>query len=280
MAPPPVHTLTLQHPTPPPSPPPLSQTVFNFGDECDCDVDYDVCPKCSVRFTLDVSNNNPGEEMFVTSQHLVLDSALLMRNPNLMDSGGEPPVEVAHFIDDAERESLPNDQGIVLTKLAAGQRLRLSAVAKLGVGKVHAKWNPTATVQMRYEPEIKLNGPLLERVSLADKKDFVRRCQPRVFRFDDALGTIELVNPKKATNIDEIRKVGASIAKKYGSSDNIVWTGFVPETFIFKVEVRNGWGEGGGGLRARRFAPPTSPPHPHHSPIPCRRRAPCPPGRR
>lgn len=35
------------------------------------------------------------------------------------------------------------------------------------MGKVHAKFNPVATVSMRYEPEIKLNYDLLDRYGAA-----------------------------------------------------------------------------------------------------------------
>ena len=35
---------------------------------------------------------------------------------------------------------------------------------------MHAKFNPTATVAMRFEPDIRLNYDLLERVSARDQK--------------------------------------------------------------------------------------------------------------
>lgn len=148
-------------------------------------------------------------------------------------------VEVAHFVN-AEEEKLCGepDEGIVIVKLAPGQRLSLRAVAQLGTGKMHAKWNPTATVAMRYEPDIRLNHELLERISRADKRDFVRRCQPDVFVFDESTALVTLGKvASKANNIDEIRKVGAAIAKKYTPTENIVSVGFVPDKFIFSVET-------------------------------------------
>ena len=146
---------------------------------------------------------------------------------------------MAHFVN-AEEEKLCRepDEGIVIVKLGPGQKLTLRAVAQLGTGKMHAKWNPTATVAMRYEPEIRLNHELLERVSAADKRDFVRRCQPDVFAFDASTGLVALGKAaRKASNIDEIRKVGAAISKAYSGTDNIVAVGVVPDRFLFSVET-------------------------------------------
>lgn len=148
-------------------------------------------------------------------------------------------MEIAHYVN-AEEEKLCDgpDGGIVIVKLGPGQRLSLRAVAQLGIGKIHAKWNPTATVAMRYEPEIRLNAELLERVSAADKREFVKRCQPEVFAYDDSTGQVSLGKAaRKASNIDEIRKVGAAIAKGYAAADNLVAVGFVPDKFIFSVET-------------------------------------------
>lgn len=74
----------------------------------------------------------------------------------------------------------------------------------------------------------------------ADKKDFVKRCTPGVFRFDEASGQILVNAAKKANNIDEIRKLGLQVAKAYASADNIVSVSFVPERYVFKVEVSGG----------------------------------------
>jgi DNA-directed RNA polymerase alpha subunit len=140
-------------------------------------------------------------------------------------------------VNEEEAERCKADDGIVINKLGPGQRLTLRAVAQMGIGRVHAKWNPTATVSMRYEPDIRLNHELLERVSAKDKKDFVKRCQPGVFSYDPVTEQITIANAKKATNLDEIKKVGQLISKSYSSSENIVSVGFVPEKYTFVVET-------------------------------------------
>lgn len=210
----------------------LPETRFPFPDACECDLSsgVDVCPKCSVELVLNVVNNADadGDSIKVTSRDL-----------NFALEHVAEEVEVAHFVN-AEEEKLCRepDEGIVIVKLGPGQKLTLRAVAQLGTGKMHAKWNPTATVAMRYEPDIRLNHELLERVSAADKRDFVRRCQPDVFAYDASTGLVGLGKAaRKASNLDEIRKVGAAISKAYSATDNVVAVGVVPDRFIFSVET-------------------------------------------
>lgn len=105
-----------------------------------------------------------------------------------MRSGGEAEelFQIAHFSTAEEEHICGADDGIIITKLGPGQRLSIRAVAKLGIGKLHAKFNPTSTVAMRYEPHITLNDELLDRIGAKDKRDFVKRCQPGVFKYDEA----------------------------------------------------------------------------------------------
>ena len=78
--------------------------------------------------------------------------------------------------------------------------------------------------------------PRLERLPGKVKAWFVKQCTPGVFSYDKATEQIVLVSAKKATNIDEIRKIGAKIQKDSDFAENIVSVGFVPDRFIFTVE--------------------------------------------
>jgi DNA-directed RNA polymerase II subunit RPB3 len=120
---------------------------WSFNHECDCG---DYCEKCSVKITLDVDfntlikrypNHRQDVAITITSQDLVCHSQ---------------DVSVVNFSNDEER-SKSHDEGIAIVKLGPGQRIKLEAIAKKGLGKEHAKWSPVATVALKHDPVVKLN---------------------------------------------------------------------------------------------------------------------------
>jgi DNA-directed RNA polymerase II subunit RPB3 len=211
-----------------------------FMWECDScaelmDDVHGCCSKCSVLLLLDVKNETTdpeGDAVTVTSADLRIEWPAELY-------GDRPcPFRVAHFSHEGDKAAASSDTGIVLVRLGPQQRLAVSCIARLGIGKVHARFNPTAVVSMRCEPEIVLNRDLLERISPADKKAFVKSCTPGVFKYDAEAAQVILVDSRKANNIDEIRKLGLNLSKKYSFQENIVAATFVPDKFIFNVEVR------------------------------------------
>eukprot|EP01122_Echinamoeba_exundans_P007740 TRINITY_DN2449_c0_g1_i1.p1 TRINITY_DN2449_c0_g1~~TRINITY_DN2449_c0_g1_i1.p1 ORF type:complete len:218 (+),score=33.65 TRINITY_DN2449_c0_g1_i1:182-835(+) len=64
--------------------------------------------------------------------------------------------------DDAVMPVDNSQDPILIVKLATNQELKLKCVAKKGIGKEHAKWNPVEVVSMRYGANIKLNQPAIE----------------------------------------------------------------------------------------------------------------------
>lgn len=113
---------------------------FEYTRECDCTA---YCDKCSVRFTLNVV----GEEDRI-------------RHVTTHDLKSSDPFVVPIYSRGREGE-YDNSQDILIVKLAPGQRLSLRAIAKKGVGKEHAKWNPTCVVSMEYDPDNKLRHTTL-----------------------------------------------------------------------------------------------------------------------
>lgn len=147
------------------------------------------------------------------------------------------PFEIAHFVDQEDAAASSGDNGILITKLGPNQRIYATCVARMGIGKVHAKWNPTATVSMKYDPEIVLNNELMQKIERSDRRAFVNSCTKGVFEYLKKSRQVIVKDAKAANNIDEINRIGAIIARKYGFSENIVSATFAPERYIFTVEV-------------------------------------------
>ena len=115
---------------------------WNFTHSCDCEDPSGYCDMCSVKFTLDVSGPSSSDdalERVVTSRDLYSSS---------------PQVSAVHFSNEEEDQE---DKGVVIMKLGVGQRLKFEALAIKGIGKEHAKWIPTATVALKYDPIVRLN---------------------------------------------------------------------------------------------------------------------------
>lgn len=94
---------------------------YNLPEKCTCGSELG-CPLCRAILTLDVKANK--------EVRTVYSGDLVPENPNIAPVGNKIPI----------------------VKLAAGQRIRLEAYAKLGRGKVHAKWQPVSACTYRYKP--------------------------------------------------------------------------------------------------------------------------------
>jgi hypothetical protein len=89
----------------------------------------------------------------------------------------------------------------------------------------------------------------------------VKQCTPGVFRYDEESQQVILVDAKKANNIDEIKRIGNVVSKKYGFSECIVHVDFVPDRFNFTVEVRRGRRQGPTHGVISELTPPPAAPH-------------------
>lgn len=69
----------------------------------------------------------------------------------------------------------------------------MNLVARKGTGKIHAKWQPVATCQMRKEPIVELDQDKINRELDVDKrKEFVATCPRKVYKFNELRKAVEI----------------------------------------------------------------------------------------
>ncbi|MEM2959980.1 MAG: DNA-directed RNA polymerase subunit D [Candidatus Bathyarchaeia archaeon] len=100
--------------------------AYNLPEKCSCKSELG-CPLCRAILTLDIEVEN--------GVRTVYSGDLVPENPNIA----------------------PISDKIPIVKLAAGQKIRLEAYAKLGRGKDHAKWQPVSACTYRYKSVIKID---------------------------------------------------------------------------------------------------------------------------
>lgn len=129
-----------------------------------------------VVFTLDIVCTSE-DTLSVTSDDLILD----VEYPRVAPIGYRG------------RDASSRDvKGILIVKMRKGQELRLKAIARKGIGKDHAKWNPVATAVFQHLPEISIDNGIVS--SLTDEqRDALCDADPRgTFRHNRVSQTIEV----------------------------------------------------------------------------------------
>jgi len=146
---------------------PLKMDEKTYDALLDC---YERGEDCSVIFSLD--------EEAVERTRTVLSGRLRFEGVE----GVAAPAEAFHVE--------PVSKNIPILKLARGQRISLTAIARMGVGREHAKWQPVSAVGYKYKPIIRiLKNPESEEVAAK----IVETCPRKVFGYRD--GALVIVNP-------------------------------------------------------------------------------------
>ncbi|DBA00351.1 TPA: hypothetical protein N0F65_000536, partial [Lagenidium giganteum] len=188
---------------------------FVYSRDCDCD---EHCPNCSVEFQLDVRATEG--VMTVTSEAL---------------KSLDPYIRPVNFSSDEELNNT-QDTGVIIAKLGPGQRIKLSAIAKLGIGKEHAKWSPVAVATYAYEPIITLNQAVLSTYSPEQKAELYKSCPAEVYETDENYDQLTVGDPMRCMYCDECVKVANSF-KENPEDDSVVTIQANEEKFIFSVET-------------------------------------------
>ena len=157
-----------------------------FSEDCECE---DYCPSCSVSFTL----NKTGPGVVYSKDLSSTDSKI----KSVFDT-------------------------IPLLKLKDGEDVELEAVAKLGLGKEHAKWIPTTVCAYKQYPKITFNEDLEVDYGCADA------CPRGILKADKRSKKI------KVNNIENCSMCKSCVR---ASENNYVDVGYEKDNFIFRLET-------------------------------------------
>ena len=165
--------------------------AYNLPEECSCKSEFG-CNLCRTTLTLNVE---AGDEV-----KTVYSGDLIPEDPNVA----------------------PVSEKIPIVKLAPGQSVKLEAYARLGKGKVHAKWQPVSLCIYRYMPEITIDE---ERCDACG--ECVDACPKRILKMED--GRIKFENLINCTLCRDC----VDACPKEPPAIEVDWD---DETFIFDVE--------------------------------------------
>ena len=137
--------------------------TYNLPEECTCKSELG-CEKCRASFSLEIEASDPVE--------VVYSSHLKPENPDVK----------------------PVSDKIPIVKLTRGQRLKLEAYARLGRGKLHAKWQPASACTYSYDEKSKTFNFLVESTgTLAPERlvlEAARLISQKTLGFEEQLGSI------------------------------------------------------------------------------------------
>jgi DNA-directed RNA polymerase II subunit RPB3 len=204
--------------------------------DCECE---DRCPQCSVILDLKIRlpQSDARQSIHVTSKDLVPRPWEGEPDANGQPVFLVPAVQPVHF-STKEEEVQSSDNGIRIATIRRGQELDLICVAKMGTGKEHAKWNPTATVALQQEPFVRLNRERLKDLTLAQRHELVDCFATKVLELD-ANGKVQVRDRLAVTHCNDLKQFHDKLKTLAGDPDldDCVEIGLEPERFLFTVET-------------------------------------------
>jgi len=210
-----------------------SEMVDSFKDARDCECDGN-CDECSIEFELDVHNQS-NEIIDVTTRDLIN----ITPHPDETDDFDTREQKQAcltvvpadqHATGDGLIESEPP---IVITKLGPGQRLKFRAMARKGIGKEHAKFQPVSVVTLQHYPVLEIDRDESATLTAAQKQELVGCCPTKVYAIDHQHGQLTVVNHLKCMFCNECTRIAIEEYEIPG----LLSIHSEPDRFIFTVET-------------------------------------------
>lgn len=219
-----------------------SENVEEFEFAHDCESCEGYCSNCSVSLRLSVTAPAVGVRV-VTSKDLVVSNnsesdAHCRKVFPVHDSGNVKPrpEELMRKADDDGADA------ILIARLSSGQRIEMTAIARKGIAKDHAKHSPMCTVSYRIMPPA--TELVLDRInsvlSLGAKKELVEASSGLIC-LDETSEAIRYETPFEEGRIaitpDTTRKVGQLAIAAGAKPHEVVKLNPEPHYFDFTAET-------------------------------------------
>ena len=210
---------------------------IDLADNLDDDIDGEYTQQISycesvVPVTYDFENDNNNNNDYKSRGDDIVTTGGMNNNNNNNSNGNNNNNNNYN-----NNNNIDDDDGflndIILVKLGPNQRLKFLAIAKKGIGKEHAKFQPVTVVAFVQQPDIQLNDIKINRLlDESQKEEFVESCPAKVYTYDGASNRIKVDNPDACLYCNDcVRK-----AEEFGCMD-IVKIRTKPGRFILTVEV-------------------------------------------
>jgi DNA-directed RNA polymerase II subunit RPB3 len=147
---------------------------IKYSRDCECE---NYCSFCSSVFELNVTAKEGIKYVFSTDLIEISNRFYLSKNENF-------PIHSSSLFKSY------SDPKIIIAKLNKGQRIKLTCVAKKGIGKMHAKWSPISILKIKTEPNLKIDLEALNSSLDDNVKEKISKTFSEFFRFEKSISKV------------------------------------------------------------------------------------------
>ena len=147
----------------------------------------------------------------------------------------DPDVSPVHFASKRE-ESTSQETGIAIVKLAKGQEIKLTCIAKLGCGKEHAKWSPVCKCVFRPVPLVSWDDEAVADLAPTLRDAIIQVCPAGVLGYADDRDRSKIEVKNDAAILDFADDIHALTKTLNPSGKSMLFASASTTNFIFDVE--------------------------------------------